>query len=144
MDTNWASDILTPRSDAGDGPGTYLDAEGGQFGSDLLGGAARPADTGDGIAGDIVLERSLDRGDHLGRFCRRTAVTWAAHAVTWYVPGEQLTGALRPRYRGRYQGECHGCRLNESLGDLRTALLSLRHPRYQLEGSAVIVARQFL
>ena len=48
--------------DAGDGPGTHLDVEGGQFLCDLLGGAARPADTGDRIAGDIVLQCRIDGG----------------------------------------------------------------------------------
>ena len=51
-----AQPVAEVLEDAGHGPGTDLDAESGQFSSDLLSGAARPADTGNGIAGDIVLE----------------------------------------------------------------------------------------
>ena len=41
IDTQPVAEVL---EDAGDGPGTHLDVEGGQFLCDLLGGAARPAE----------------------------------------------------------------------------------------------------
>ena len=41
---------------AGHGPGTHLDAEDGGFFCDMVGGTVGPADTGDGVAGDFVLQ----------------------------------------------------------------------------------------
>ena len=66
-----AQPVVEVLEDAGDGPGTDLDVEGGEFCSDLLGGAADPTDTGDGVAGDIVLQCRFDGSDHLGRFFSR-------------------------------------------------------------------------
>ena len=92
IDTQPVAEVL---EDAGDGPGTHLDVEGGQFLCDLLGGAARPADTGDGLASDIVLECRFDGGDHLGRFFstgwrpppgRRTRCRWTSPASSCWRP----------------------------------------------------------
>ena len=60
--------------------------------SDLPGGAARPADSGDGVAGDIVLECRFDGGDHLGRFFfhRVAPATGAADPLALAVAGQQL------------------------------------------------------
>ena len=55
-----AQPVVEILEDAGDGPGTDLDVEGGEFCCDLLGGAAGPADTGDWIAGNIVLQGRFD------------------------------------------------------------------------------------
>ena len=66
-----AQPVVEILEDAGDRPGTDLDVKGGEFCCDLLGGAAGPADTGDGIAGDVVLQGRFDGGDHLGSFFSR-------------------------------------------------------------------------
>ena len=88
--------------DAGDGPGTHLDVEGGQLLCDLLGGPARPAATGDGIAGDIVLECRFDGGDHLGRFFstgwrpppgRRIRWRWTSPASSCWRPLATVPGS---------------------------------------------------
>ena len=63
-----AQPIAETEEDASHGSGTNLDAAGGELVGDLLGGTVGPANTGDGIAGDIVLQYRFDRGDHLGRF----------------------------------------------------------------------------
>ena len=87
-----AQPVAEVLEDAGHGPGTDLDAESGQFSSDLLSGAARPADTGNGIAGDIVLECRFDGGDHLGAFFfhRVAPTTGAADPLALDVAGQQL------------------------------------------------------
>ena len=66
-----AQPVVKVLEDAGDGPGTDLDVEGSEFCCDLLGGTAGPADTGDGVAGDIVLQCRFDGSDHLGSFFSR-------------------------------------------------------------------------
>ena len=78
--------------DAGHGPGTDLNVERGEFLCDFLGGTVGPADTGDGVASDIVLELRFDGGDHLGRFFfqGRPPATGAAHAFALDLLGEQL------------------------------------------------------
>ena len=55
-------------------------------------GAARPADTGDGLASDIVLECRFDGGDHLGRFFfhRVAPATGAADPLPLDIAGQQL------------------------------------------------------
>ena len=86
-----AQPVVEALEDTGHGAGTDLDAERGEFGGDLTGGAARPANAGDGIAGDIVLQRRFDGGDHLGRFFQGwPPATGAAHALALDLPGEQL------------------------------------------------------
>ena len=66
-----AQPVVELLEDAGDGPGTDLDAEASKFCGDVLGGTVGPADTGDGIAGDIVLQCRFDGGGHLGLFFSR-------------------------------------------------------------------------
>ena len=63
-----AQPIVEVLEDTGHGPGTDLNIESGEFCGDLLGGTVGPADAGDGIASDIVLELRFDRSDHVGRF----------------------------------------------------------------------------
>ena len=80
------------KAEVADSPGADPDVEGGEFCCDLLGGAAGPADTGDGIAGDIVLQGRFDGGDHLGSFFSRGGrpAAGAAHAHALDVLGKQL------------------------------------------------------
>ena len=61
-------------------------------GSDLTGGAVGAADTGDGIAGDIVLQCRCDRRAHLGRFFSRGGRPLPGRRTrpTLDVSGEQL------------------------------------------------------
>ena len=97
-----AQPVVEILEDAGDGPGTDLDVEGGEFCCDLLGGTARPADTGDGIAGNIVLQGRFDGSDHLGSFfpgagARRRG---GAHARA-RCPGQAVAYDRGLRYRGR-------------------------------------------
>ena len=87
-----AQPIVEVLEDTGHGPGTDLNIESGEFCGDLLGGTVGPADTGDGIAGDIVLERALrsQRSRVAFFFQGWPPATGAAHALAFDVLSEQL------------------------------------------------------
>ena len=99
-----AQPIVEVLENAGHGPGTDLDVEGGEFGCDLLGGTAGPTDAGDGVAGDIVLQGRFDGSDHLGRFFPGVAARHRGGArARARRPGPAVAYGPGLRYRGRYR-----------------------------------------
>jgi hypothetical protein len=54
--------------EASDGVGTYDDTEVAQRRGNLVGSAARPLQSSDGIAGGVVFEQELDQRDDIGGF----------------------------------------------------------------------------
>ena len=53
---------------AGDGIGGNTDSYLIEKASDLAGGSATPLQSGDRVAGSVVLEKDFDGGDYFGRF----------------------------------------------------------------------------
>jgi hypothetical protein len=63
-----AQGITHLAEEASDGVGAYEDTEVAQRHGDLVGTAARPLQSSDGIAGGVVFEQKLDQRDDIGGF----------------------------------------------------------------------------